>query len=613
MSSRSELSAIPVVVVVYPPGELRERLCAAARSVEAEPWVIERPEQIPQRHKFLGTQVVFVDPQTWINGAELIERGFREAAVIVVNPAPEDVEATVLAGSRVPEAIIEPLTEGVVAQRIGWTLGRGPMVVPIMGGEVRVGERMLVRDGQRRRMAPKEALLFEYLARRPTLVIPKGVIVREVWGPDSGVRTLYSTLNRLRQKLERLPERPAHLLTRRGGGYAFHPKSPEFITDPLARAASPVSAVEVFVGRDQQVSKVISGLGEAGLVTVCGSLGVGKTGVLERVSDRLRRLGQIGSVIRCDLRGAASQVAVLREVARATATDISACADTHAAVAKLAQGVGEGDLWVLDHADAGLSSVALLVRRARHAASDLKVLVGACEPLRVAGELRVCLGPLSDDAVERWRQRAGLAAGDWLAACAGHPGVIALASEAGVCEVDVRPVAALDAAGWLMASLSPESLWLLVRASVFARRPDARALAAIVGPALRDDTFEERFGALSARPAWRRWDRSLLELARRHLHVDPNFGAVVEAHAQASLLMSASDERRVWELDQALFRAFGDASDRAVDLVEALDDADHHWVSQDARVARWRRALVVAERSEHRGLSRVRRALERLT
>ena len=63
------------------------------------------------------------------------------------------------------------------------------------------------------------------LAYGATFVLTHRQIVREVWGPAYSDQTHYARvyMQHLRQKLERDPSRPAHLVTETGVGYRFVP------------------------------------------------------------------------------------------------------------------------------------------------------------------------------------------------------------------------------------------------------------------------------------------------------------------------------------------------------------------------------------------------------
>jgi two-component system KDP operon response regulator KdpE len=81
--------------------------------------------------------------------------------------------------------------------------------------------RSLFVEGREVHITPIECKLLLTLARSPGRAMSEGQILAALWGPDSATRTLYlrTHVRQLRQKIERDPARPRHLLTEAGGGY----------------------------------------------------------------------------------------------------------------------------------------------------------------------------------------------------------------------------------------------------------------------------------------------------------------------------------------------------------------------------------------------------------
>ena len=93
------------------------------------------------------------------------------------------------------------------------------------GIELRPSAREVVREGATVRLRPKEFELLEYLMRHPRQVLSRERILEHVWGYEfaGGTRTVDVHMRWLRQKLEREPSTPQHLLTVRRVGYKFKP------------------------------------------------------------------------------------------------------------------------------------------------------------------------------------------------------------------------------------------------------------------------------------------------------------------------------------------------------------------------------------------------------
>ncbi len=73
-------------------------------------------------------------------------------------------------------------------------------------------------------LTPLEYRVLECLYRNAGMIVTQQQLIREAWGADrpGDVRGLRSYVKMLRQKLERDPHQPQHLLTEAGVGYRLH-------------------------------------------------------------------------------------------------------------------------------------------------------------------------------------------------------------------------------------------------------------------------------------------------------------------------------------------------------------------------------------------------------
>lgn len=81
-------------------------------------------------------------------------------------------------------------------------------------------QKMLIDEKERKiRLTEKETNILKYLYRAPDGVVPRDVLLHEVWGYNAGVttHTLETHIYRLRQKIEPDPSNVALLLTEAGG------------------------------------------------------------------------------------------------------------------------------------------------------------------------------------------------------------------------------------------------------------------------------------------------------------------------------------------------------------------------------------------------------------
>jgi two-component system KDP operon response regulator KdpE len=147
--------------------------------------------------------------------------------VAVLNPSREEERAAVLdAGAN--DYLIKPFGTGDLLARVRVWLKQAsrlkrprPQGEPA-GGSVRIDRdrRCLIVDGREVHITPLEYRLLETLARAPA---PKTEqeILRAVWGTAAPppVQDLRAHVRQLRQKIERDPTRPRHLVSEPGGAY----------------------------------------------------------------------------------------------------------------------------------------------------------------------------------------------------------------------------------------------------------------------------------------------------------------------------------------------------------------------------------------------------------
>jgi two-component system KDP operon response regulator KdpE len=81
--------------------------------------------------------------------------------------------------------------------------------------------RNVTRAGEPVRLTPIEYRLLTVLARNAGKVMTHRILLREVWGPSHAESSHYLRIymGHLRQKLERDPAQPKHLITETGVGY----------------------------------------------------------------------------------------------------------------------------------------------------------------------------------------------------------------------------------------------------------------------------------------------------------------------------------------------------------------------------------------------------------
>jgi len=106
------------------------------------------------------------------------------------------------------------------------TMGASVPVEEILTGgpiEMDVARHEVLVSGAPMPFPPKEFELLEAFLRRKDRLLTRLFLIEEVWGSDyvGDTKTLDVHVKRLRQKVERDPHEPSHLLTVRGLGYKF--------------------------------------------------------------------------------------------------------------------------------------------------------------------------------------------------------------------------------------------------------------------------------------------------------------------------------------------------------------------------------------------------------
>ena len=86
-----------------------------------------------------------------------------------------------------------------------------------------VDARNAYNDGVLMDLTAKEFDLIELLMRNPNRVYSRENLLDTIWGYEyrSDIRTVDVHIRRLREKMERNPAEPEHILTKWGVGYYF--------------------------------------------------------------------------------------------------------------------------------------------------------------------------------------------------------------------------------------------------------------------------------------------------------------------------------------------------------------------------------------------------------
>jgi two-component system KDP operon response regulator KdpE len=178
-----------------------------------------------------GPHLILVDASPpGVDGAGVTAR-IRDSAtgpiLVVLGRADEAGGAAVLdAGAN--DYIVHPFGAADLVSRIRIWLRQAartgavrPTVPPQPGLRLDRERRALVVDGREVHTTPLEYKLIMVLAQSALRPLSEERILEAVWGPDSPrpVHYLRALVRQLRQKIERDPARPLHLVTAPGAGY----------------------------------------------------------------------------------------------------------------------------------------------------------------------------------------------------------------------------------------------------------------------------------------------------------------------------------------------------------------------------------------------------------
>ena len=168
------------------------------------------------------------------DGIDLIRamRVWSEVPVIVLSARVEEDDKVDALDAGADDYLTKPFGVPELLARVRVALRRQQRAGGEQGAELAFGEvtvdlvrRRVTRGGVEVHLTQIEYRLLLELLRHPGKVLTHRHLLREVWGPAHAEQTHYLRIymGHLRQKLEREPARPRHLLTETGVGYRFVP------------------------------------------------------------------------------------------------------------------------------------------------------------------------------------------------------------------------------------------------------------------------------------------------------------------------------------------------------------------------------------------------------
>ena len=157
-------------------------------------------------------------------------REFSNVPIIMLTAKSEDADKLIGFECGADDYLTKPFNILELKARVRALLRRAAGVQRSQGSVLTVGdlslnteERVAIRDGETVELTAKEYDLIQLLMRNPRRVYSRENLMNVVWGYSyaGDYRTVDVHIRRLREKLEKNPAEPDHIMTKWGVGYYF--------------------------------------------------------------------------------------------------------------------------------------------------------------------------------------------------------------------------------------------------------------------------------------------------------------------------------------------------------------------------------------------------------
>jgi two-component system, OmpR family, KDP operon response regulator KdpE len=165
------------------------------------------------------------------DGKDVIRRvrEWSDVPIVVLSARDREVEKIEALDLGADDYVNKPFGVGELLARmrtaIRHKMQRNAEVPVVKVGDLEIDsvKHRALRDGEDVKLTPKEFELLSFLARHAGKVLTHKQILTAVWGPAHALDTQYLRVyvGQLRQKIERKPQEPEHILTESGIGYRF--------------------------------------------------------------------------------------------------------------------------------------------------------------------------------------------------------------------------------------------------------------------------------------------------------------------------------------------------------------------------------------------------------
>jgi two-component system KDP operon response regulator KdpE len=169
-----------------------------------------------------------------LDGTDVITelRTFTRAPIIVLSARTDSADKVHALDRGADDYVTKPFgVEELMARlraavrRATTTVAAGQADVPLQAGELTIdlAAKIVCRDDRQVRLTPTEWSILELLVRNHGRLVGRTELLQHIWGPIERKETSYLRvyIAQLRQKLEKDPAHPRHLITEAGMGYRF--------------------------------------------------------------------------------------------------------------------------------------------------------------------------------------------------------------------------------------------------------------------------------------------------------------------------------------------------------------------------------------------------------
>ena len=155
-------------------------------------------------------------------------REFSTVPIIILTARGDDMDKVIGFEYGADDYITKPFNIIELKARVRALLRRSALVSSVSEAVLTIGnivldaeKRVATKDGTPVELTVKEFDVFDLLAKNPGRVFSRDTLLNIVWGYEyqGDIRTVDVHIRRLREKLERNPAEPEHIMTKWGVGY----------------------------------------------------------------------------------------------------------------------------------------------------------------------------------------------------------------------------------------------------------------------------------------------------------------------------------------------------------------------------------------------------------